>query len=236
MYGLRAAPAIWQEVVKKLMRDLNFQPNATMPCVYYDAATDVMIVAHVDDFLSCGSLEALTTLRQELRQRYDCDGDILGPAEGEKLEIKLSGRQIKWTPGGLEWRGDPKLIATYIQRAGMVEGSGVDTPGVKKDKEVPLDEPELGTEEATIHRGLVALANSIAQDRPDLGFATLDLFTTMARPRESDRLGPKRLARYLCRHPECVLEHHWQAEPPGLRGLSDGDWGSCWKTRRSVSG
>ena len=95
---------------------------------------------------------------------------------------------------------------------------------------------ELDEENATHHRGLVALANYISQDRPDIAFAALDMSTTMARPFVNDVHGPKRLARYLFRHPRCVLQYNWQEGPPGIVGYTDSDWGSCQKTRRSVSG
>ena len=235
MYGLRDAPAIWQGVVRDLMSELGFSAIPTMPCVYYHKEHDIMIVAHVDDFLAVGNKAALKELKVQLRERYDCDGDILGPDQDEKQEIKFLGRRIKWTDGGLVWCSDPKQVEAFIIRAGLDEKrSASETPGVKHEK---MDHEELMEEkDVTHHRGLCALANYISQDRPDLGYAALDLSTTMAKPKVSDSQGPKRLARYLCKYPVCELHYKWQKEPAQLQGFSDSDWGSDPHTRRSVSG
>ena len=238
MYGLRDAPVIWQEVVRGLMADLNFKPCVTMPCVYYNGETDVLVVAHVDDFLACGNKNALESLKESLRQRYACDGEMLGLEEGENAEINFLGRRIGITKEGLEWKADPKQIVAFISRAWLANGKlpakGVDMPGVRHDTE-PEDQEDMDEPSATAHRGLVALANYIAQDRPDVGFAALSLSTTMAKPKVGDQLGTKRLVRYFRKFPTCTLKYCWQEAPSYIDGCSDRDCGSCPATRRSIS-
>jgi len=53
MYGTRAAPQVWQKVVREVMLSLGFKMNPIFPCVYYHAERDVTVLTHVDDFL-CG--------------------------------------------------------------------------------------------------------------------------------------------------------------------------------------
>ena len=48
MYGLREAPAIWQDVVQNRMEQLGFVACVIMPCVYFHPGRDVLVVAHVD--------------------------------------------------------------------------------------------------------------------------------------------------------------------------------------------
>ena len=62
MYGLREAPAIWQGVVRKLMDERGFIANPIIPCLYYHPVHDVVVTAHVDDFLACGEAEVLRDL------------------------------------------------------------------------------------------------------------------------------------------------------------------------------
>ena len=237
MYGLRDAPVIWQEVVANLMFERNFTAIRTMPCVYFNAEKDIFIVAHVDDFLAVESRDRLYELKTELASRYDCEGEVLGIDEGESAEIKFLGRRIAYTDTGLEWRGDPKQVRAYIAKAGLADSKGVDSPGVRRDKsEVEARAEPMEEKAATEHRSLVALGNYVAQDRPDIGFATLDLSTTMSKPMKGDEVGAKRLGRYFERFPECVLKYRWQSEPSGVVGYSDSDWASCTVTRRSVSG
>ena len=44
---------------------------------------DVCVVAHVDDFLSCGPKESLLKLKEQLLERFSCSGDIHGDGEDE---------------------------------------------------------------------------------------------------------------------------------------------------------
>ena len=97
MYGLREAPAIWQDVVRELMCCLGYAPCPTMPCVYRHPETDVVVVAHVDDFLACGDKAALLALETQLQNNIECDGEIFGSGSDEARELKFLGRRIAWT-------------------------------------------------------------------------------------------------------------------------------------------
>ena len=237
MYGLREAPMLWQKVVRRLMGELGFKACTTIPCMYYHPGRDLVVVAHVDDFLVCGSRKELITLRTEIKDCYDCDGDILGDDSDDQSEITFLGRRLVWTSDGIEWLGDCKLVQGFLERAGFDEarpGASVETPGVKHDKD-----PEallMDDAASTRHRGLVALLNYIAQDRADLSFAAKELSQSMARPRLGDDQGVKRVARYLRCFPACALVYRWQAQPASLTVYTDADWGGCVQTRRSTSG
>ena len=237
MYGLREAPAIWQRVVRQLMQELGFEACVTVPCLYYHPERDLLVVAHVDDLLVSGPHEELVSLRQAIRERFECGGDILGDEVGDVSEISFLGRRIRQTQDGLEWVGDQKLVDAFLQRAGARDSrsiGSVDTPGVKhdRDEEASL----LETDAATLHRSLVALLNYISQDRPDLSFSAKELSQTMARPRVGDDRGIKRVVRYLHRFPEAAIVYKYQDEPSSLSVFTDADWGGCAKTRRSTSG
>ena len=119
MYGLREAPATWQKVVRNLMDQLGFQGCVTVPCAYHHARRDLVVVAHVDDFLVSGPLEELARLRAELKGHFDCDGEVLGDGPDEVSKVSFLGRTISLTPGGLEWRGDSKMVETFLHRAGV---------------------------------------------------------------------------------------------------------------------
>ena len=225
---------IWQDVVRELMKDLGFEACRTMPSVYYHKEMDVCVVAHVDDFLACGTKASLNELKGQLKDRFDCSGEVLGSEDDEVREVTFLGRKIAHTSEGLEWRGDSRQVEAFLKKANLSEAAGVDTPGVRHDMNEG-SAPMVG-EEATRHRSLVALANFVAQDRPDIGFATKDLSQTMARPHEGDEAGVKRLARYFRQYPVAVLKYEWQTDPGVVNGFSDSDWGGCEKTRRSTTG
>ena len=199
-------------------------------------------------------------LRSQIQARFDCGGDILGDDAGDVNELTFLGRKLIYSKNGLEWQGDRRIVDSFLRRAGIEEGQSVgsvDTPGVKHAEKggglqvaeghveapgegaQPQDteqRPLLDGAAATQHRGLVALLNYIAQDRPDLSFCAKELSQTMARPRVGDERGIKRAVRYLRRFPVASICHEWQEDPSKVVVFTDADWGGCEKTRRSTSG
>ena len=85
------------------MSGLGFKACATVPCLYWHPDRDLLVVAHVDDFLVSGGREELSSLRLEFKRRCNCDGDILGDGKGELSENKFLGRRLIWSEGGIEW-------------------------------------------------------------------------------------------------------------------------------------
>lgn len=66
MYGTRDAPVVWQEHLEAPLVELGFTACVPTPCVYYNATTDVLIVAHVDDMLCEGDGQILRELVKSL--------------------------------------------------------------------------------------------------------------------------------------------------------------------------
>merc|ERR1712026_475358 len=59
MYGLRDAPQVWQQEVRRILGGMGFQESITSPCVYVNAQSGVRVVTHVDDFLCVGPRRSL---------------------------------------------------------------------------------------------------------------------------------------------------------------------------------
>ena len=105
----------------------------------------------------------------------------------------------------------------------VVRTKGAKTPGVKLDR--VHERVPLGNAQSKSYRGLVALANYIAQDRADIGFAAKEVSKTMSDPAECDIQPLKRLGRYLIENPRCVNLMRWQSSPSSWDCYSDSDWG-----------
>ena len=108
------------------------------------------------------------------------------------------------------------------------------TPGY----EIPAsaDSDLLSSEQSTLYRALVARANYLAADRPDIQFAVKELARSMASPSHENWNGLKRLGRYLRGAPRLVYDFEWQEPPTCLRVFTDSDWAGCKGTRKSTSG
>ena len=78
--------------------------------------------------------------------------------------------------------------------------------------------------------------NYLAQDRPDLGYASKEISRSMSRPQKGDMVKLKRAVRYLRAYPRWVVLYAWQQPTSALEVYTDSDWGGCVRTRKSTSG
>ena len=93
----------------------------------------------------------------------------------------------------------------------------------------------MGKEEASRYRELVARANFLSMDRPDIAFAVKELCRSMSSPTRRDAEALKRLSRYLHGRPRVILAFPWQ-DAEDITVFTDSDWSGCLSTRRSTSG
>ena len=109
MYGLRDAPQVWQQEVRRILKGMGFIESVTSPCVYVNPQTSVRIVTHVDDFLCVGPRSALDEFYGELSKVLDLTCNILGPSPGDGKVGQFLGRKIKWHNWGISWQGDNEV-------------------------------------------------------------------------------------------------------------------------------
>ena len=100
----------------------------------------------------------------------------------------------------------------------------------------PDDETKLNPEYTTQYKSIVARANYLAADRPDIQFAVKKLATSMAAPTNANWQELKRLGRYLKGKPRLVIKYAWQDPVSRLTAFSDSDWAGDKQTRKSTAG
>ena len=109
-------------------------------------------------------------------------------------------------------------------------------PGVK-EKPIKEDEVELDVKDAKVFRSVVARANYLAQDRPDIRFACKELCREMSKPTVKAWKALKKLCRYVKGQPEVVqLVPFGSACDRILEVYVDSDWAGCMATRKSTNG
>ena len=94
MYGLRDAPQIWQRVVKDMLVKMGYKPLLGTQCMYVHPELQIVIVAHVDDFLVLGQAGQLRDLIKTLQKDYKCSGKIVGRHEGCQDELHFLGERL----------------------------------------------------------------------------------------------------------------------------------------------
>ena len=134
MYGTRAAPLVWQKVVRRTMLALGFQMNPIFPCLYYHPEYDVTVITHVDDFLCSGEKKHLLWLREMISLEFDLKGDVLGNLPDEKPGISFLGRTIRITGEGIELESDPKHAKILLEEWKMEDAKSVSSPGTSEEK------------------------------------------------------------------------------------------------------
>ena len=111
------------------------------------------------------------------------------------------------------------------------------TPGENEPRRKEGDnEEELRPEEATRYRGIVARANYLAADRPDIMYAVKELCRGMATPTRAHWHKVKSLGRYLVGNRRTITRYDWQGHEAEVTGYSDSDWAGCRVIGKWTSG
>ena len=234
LYGTRDAPLAWQRVVREFMEGLGFESCLLVSGTYVHRKRDLRIIAHVDDFMACGSSFDVHWFIDHMQNNYDIKHEILGFSKGDARAIKFLGRTVRCTPWGLSVGGDAKHARVLLEEWSMDDSRGVDTPYVHHDRNV--DSPDMTPERATVFRRAVARLSYMSQDRADLCFASRALASCMARPKVDDEVTVKRALRYLRNYPVSVLHFPVQELASSIECMTDADWAGDQVTRRSTSG
>ena len=95
---------------------------------------------------------------------------------------------------------------------------------------------EVGGNEATLYRALVARGIYLSQDRSDIQYAVKELSRKMSKPNRADVEKLKHLARYLIGRERAVIHFDYQSLPSHWSVWVDSDWAGCKITRKSTSG
>ena len=235
MYGTRDAAQGWETAYCTALKRLGFVRGIASPCLFIHPTRNVKVCVHGDDFLSVGSKADNEWFRSGLLQEFE--GKLKGVLKAAGDEVRVLNRILRRTAAGYEWEADQRHGEIIVRELGLTEDSKeLTVPGRKLTKaELDGDEEELSAAEHSRYRALVARANFLSTDRPDVAFAVKELCRRMSAPTGADWLALKRLGRYLKGKPRMISYFPWQDASP-LTVLTDSDWAGCPRTRRSTSG
>ena len=144
------------------MGGLGFVISMFQPPVYRHPSKDLLVVAHVDDFL----VKDLEWFFDNLAQKFELKRSMITKWEEE---IKCLGRTIRWTydvtpEGKFEVEGDERHVQLLMQERQHCKN--VDTPISKAGQESINTGEELNEDEARRARRAIARMNYMPQDRP----------------------------------------------------------------------
>ena len=238
LYGMRKDASKWEKEYRNTSEVVGFCPRRATVVAFYHAEREVRIVVHGDDFVVEGKQSDLEWVRDVLAAKCILKvRSILGPDPGDQKSIVILGRVVEWRKDELWWEADSRHVEKTLQVCGLVSGNPLVVPRVKLQEEHGDDE-ELAGEDLVRYRSVVATANFIAQDRPDVRFAVKELCREMARPTCASWRKLKKLARYLKGRPRVVQKIKLDVDGIGdeVKIIVDSDWAGCMQTRRSTNG
>ena len=105
----------------------------------------------------------------------------MGPDKDDSKEIKILNRIIRYTNKGLELEADLRHSELIVSQLGLTEAKELSCPSAEEVKRFD-DETKLNAEYTTQYKSIVARANYLATDRPDIQFAVKKLATSMSNP------------------------------------------------------
>lgn len=179
LYGTRDAAMEWQECVAESLTSIGFRRSPAFPSLHFHPEMGLSTLVQGDDYASVGDKQQLQWLKGELEKRFEIKTDIIGHNDAEcKAEGKILNRLIKAEDWGWSLEADPRHAELLVEELGIERGLA--TPGV--DEKEPEEEETLDDVGATRYRSLVARANYLATDRPDITFAVKELCKTMSKP------------------------------------------------------
>merc|ERR1712026_220358 len=125
------------------------------------------------------------------------------------------------------------LCLSLLLAVSLEEAKTLSTPGNREEDAQPGK--ELEGAERTAFRALSARCNYLAQDRPDIQYATKEVCRAMQNPTDKDWSKVRRIGRYLSGAMRLVYKFGRQGKQTSLTGYSDTNWAGCPKSRRSTS-
>ena len=191
-------------------------------------------MVHGDDYLCTGDESQLLWLESSLKSRYEIKSVMLGGGKDDEQEMRVSNRIITWTPQGIAYEPDQRHVEIILNELALENAKPVNTPWCTETQAREEDNTSLEGSEATKFRSIIARANYLAMDRPDIQFTVKEISRNMAKPNKGCWGKLKRLGRYLKGRGRLRWMFKWQDEDDRLKVFSDSDWARCKATRRST--
>ena len=235
LYGMRKAASNWEKEYGATLNQNLFVTGKANGSSFYHEGRGIRIVVHGDDFVITGRDPQVQWVRERLAEKYPLEvRAILGPGPRDQKQAVVLNRVVSWTENGIEFRADDSHVEKMLTTMQMEQCNIVTVPGVKGEIDdqqgVPLEGGQLRA-----YRSVVARANYLAQDRPDIRYVVKELCQKMASPTSTDWHRLKKLCRYLRGRPR-IVQRRSQVEDDAIVAYVDSDWAGCKGTRRSTSG
>lgn len=231
LYGLKQSPRIWYQVLHDFLCTEEFARTKADHNILACLERRLMIGVYVDDLLVVGeNQEEINQLKKALTTRFKMTDQ--GPVThylGLCIMRNLEAGTMSLT--------QETYIHKILERFGMQDARGVDTPIAKKDILVYAD-PSYRADPSTItwyQQSVGSLMYAITETRFDIAFAVSTISQFANNPGPEHVAAVKRIFRYLRKYPSLGITYR-KRELLSLHGYVDSDWVMDPITWRSTTG
>ena len=237
--GMRRSPKLFSKKLFKVLTNLNFKRIPMDPQVYCNAATDVFISTHVDDFAMVGDEQSLDLLEQSLQQQLKIKPNSV-KTFGRQSVVYLGKEYIRSHDGLIKMRVQENYYTEMLRAMGLEQCRTINTPalaGLKPNTEEERHEWDkpVAAQIHSLYRMVAGKLRFVLDHRTDLLFAGLTLSRELATGQSICKL--KRFLRYLRGTSKVWLRLEHQPGPLNepLRVVSsvDSDWAGDKQSRKS---
>jgi hypothetical protein len=131
MHGTRDAAMNWATEYGETLKKAGFVQGKSSPCLFFNRSLDVTIMVHGDDFVAIGNPKHLQATEDALRSKYKIKTETLGGCAGDKKEVKILNKIVRYTDNSLELEADPRHAELIVRELGLEGCRPSKTPGSK---------------------------------------------------------------------------------------------------------
>ena len=171
-----------------------------------------------------------------IQKAFETKTKVIGPGRSDEKQAKVLNRTVTYTESGIQYEADPRHAEIIVREMDFESCKEVATPGSEEEVVTAKSEEKLEQSRSAKYRSIVARANYLAHDRPEIQFATKECARKMSDPNEQDWQKLKRLARFLKGHPRTTLHYGLQNQRSEVTVHAHANWANDKVHRKSTSG
>ena len=234
LYGLRDAPAAWQNHLSDLLVAAGYQRGVFEPSLFWHPEHHVYVLVHVDDLHATGPDHAVQQLMKDLQKELVMKISKMMGEDDEYSFLKAVRGMTK--DSVTMWPQDGYILETAKQLE-LDTSRGATTPMTKLKEEKDDLEP-LSSLLATLYRSAVGRLLYLSHARFDIQYACRRLCQGMRAPTCIDLRHLRHLTRYLLRTRGfgLVFPRGGAGDLEYIDVYVDSDWAGKENMRKSTSG
>jgi len=236
LYGHPESGALWDNYLKKHLKDLGWKPVDNNPGVWFHIASKAVLVVYVDDLLLVADPRVSDKLWDEIGKVIDFQ-DPAAPIVrylGTYHDYRQENKDTKLKTQMKKFLEDAAKV--YMEEIGVKSLAKVDTPYLDEK----FSEPDgSGKQNNTAASHLMKILFAARMCRPDLTVAITKLASCVSRWTAEHDKHLKRLMAYVAHHTDLELNYHLSTQDLDTVVLSfspDADLAGDVSSSKSVSG